>query len=179
MSSYAPYWRRCIPTKDNVPSWKHIINAPRGLLVVGPLMYILQVAIIRDSWVTCCDTKVAFAVTDRTIMDDDSLTRISNYGFDDYFMQENDLEDDDTNRFSPNNALQNILGSTAPLGVGVSSSPTPITSPPSTTIQAGPSGLNASFTANTLYPIFHPTMTKRTTKTTTTSTICIDSYSYY
>lgn len=96
-------------------------------------------------------------------MDDDSLTRISNYGFDDYFMQENDLEDDDTNRFSPNNALQNMLGSTAPLGVGVSSSPTPITSPPSTTIQTGPSGLNASFTPNT----FRRTSPRSTTATAT------------
>lgn len=42
-------------------------------------------------------------------MDDDSRISISNYGFDDYFMQENDLEDDDANRFSPNNALGNVL----------------------------------------------------------------------
>lgn len=78
-------------------------------------------------------------------MDDDSRISISNYGFDDYFMQENDLEDDDANRFSPNNALGNVLGSTAPLGVSVGSSPTPIASLPSTTIEGGPSGLNTSF----------------------------------
>ena len=42
-----------------------------------------------------------------------------------------------------------MLGSTAPLGVGVGSSPTPITSPPSTTVQAGPLGLNLLFTPNT------------------------------
>ena len=42
-----------------------------------------------------------------------------------------------------------MLGSTAPLGVGVGSSPTPITSPPSTNVQAGPSGLNLLFTPNT------------------------------
>ena len=104
MSPCAPYWRRCIPTKDGVPSWRHIINAPRYFLVIWPLMYILRVAIIRDPWVTCCDAKVAFTVTDRTIMDDDSPIRISNYGFDHYFMQGNDLQDDDANRFSPNNA---------------------------------------------------------------------------
>lgn len=149
MSPCAPYWHRCIPTKDGVPSWKHIINAPRDLSVIWPLMYILQVTIIRDLWVTCCDIKVAFTVTDRTIMDDDSRISISNYGFDDYFMQENDLEDDDANRFSPNDALENVLGSTAPLGVSVGSSPTPITSLLSTTIEAGPSGLNTSFTTNT------------------------------
>ena len=58
-------------------------------------------------------------------MDNGSPFRIWNYGFDDYFMQENDLEDGDANRFSPNNALQNMLGSTAPLGVGVGSLPLP------------------------------------------------------
>lgn len=96
-------------------------------------------------------------------MDDDSLIRISNYGFDDYLMQENDLEDDDANWFSPNNALQNMLGPTAPQGIGVGSSPTPITSPKSTTVQAGPSGLNASFTPNT----FRRTSLRSTTPTAT------------
>ena len=78
-------------------------------------------------------------------------------------MQENDLEDDDANRFSPNNALRNMLGSIAPLGVGVGSSPSPITSPRSTAVQAGPSGLNASFTPNT----FRRTSPRRTTPTVT------------
>ena len=51
----------------------------------------------------------------------------------------------------------------APLGVGIGSSPTPITSPSSTTVRAGPSGLNASFTLNT----FRRTSPRGTTPTAT------------
>ena len=56
-----------------------------------------------------------------------------------------------------------MLGSTAPLGVGVGSSPTPITSPTSATVQEGPTGLNASFTPNT----FRRTSPRSTTPTVT------------
>ena len=72
--------------------------------------------------------------------DDDGPVRISNEGFGERFLQLNNLEDD--NHFSPTQSLQSMF----PIGVGTS--PTPISTPPTTTVQAGPSGLNASYTPN-------------------------------
>lgn len=44
--------------------------------------------------------------------------------------------------------LRSIFGLTAQILVVVGTSPTPMSSPPTTTVQAGPSGLNASYTPN-------------------------------
>ena len=44
--------------------------------------------------------------------------------------------------------LRSIFGLTAQILVVVGTSPTPMSSPPTTTVQAGPLGLNASYTPN-------------------------------
>ena len=66
------------------------------------------------------------------------------------------LVNDDAS-FSSDNTLQNMFGTTtttptSPLGVGVGSSPIPVSSPPSTIVQAGPSGVTTSLTPSRTTP---------------------------